>query len=95
MILARPFKAGDLPRKYISVALGREKKSESRREAPAVNSPERQLGVNGYTGSEARRAGTSKRSKCRAFGAYHRLDSIPGLTAGPTHYRPFGPIHLD
>ena len=68
MILARPFKAGVLPRTYMSVALatadlnysmllfwvtvrrryGRENKLQLRREAPEVNSPERQLGVKAY-----------------------------------------------
>jgi hypothetical protein len=29
--------------------------------------------------------------KCRTFGARHRQQSNPGLTAGPIACRPFGP----
>ena len=44
---------------------------------------------------QARRAGTSGRTDlCRAFGARFLAVPHPGLTAGPIHWRPFGPPGL-
>jgi hypothetical protein len=34
----------------------------------------------------------SRSMQCRAFGAHAAFASYPGLTAGPGHWRPFGPV---
>jgi hypothetical protein len=61
-----------------------------KREAPAVNSPERQLGEEWQT-DEARRAGTAV--ECRAFGAHFKCNPIPAWRPGLFIGGPPGLIH--
>jgi hypothetical protein len=63
----------------------------SRAEGPIDSRPGRKAGMELLSRISAEGAARNKIAECRAFSAHWLVHLYPGLTAGPTILRPFGP----
>jgi hypothetical protein len=63
----------------------------SRAEGPKDNRPGRKAGKNLLLDMSTEGAAQNKITECRAFSAHSLIHLFPGLAAGPTILRPFGP----